>query len=122
MSWVNEKVSTSHGTAHYGTRARKVGRYGEPVRKGRRQLVNRGPYVRASAVRELLQPMMDELGLPTLAALAGINARALQRMMRENRVITWIAADVLICDVLDDPSLWHTAEGLELVDQLGRPL
>lgn len=90
--------------------------------RSRRYYGTAGPYVKVGTLRRLLEPLIGEVGLSTVADLAGTTERQLYRVMHENRVVTMGLADALICDALGDPSLWHTEPGLELVDVAGRLL
>jgi hypothetical protein len=115
----------SHYAVDYGAGAAHRGSYGEPKnpRLGDiRRLGNHGPRVSVEPIRGLLGPVIAELGLPTVAALARLQPRSIWRIMHEARLCTAILADRLITDVLDDPSLWYTTPGLELRDQYGRLL
>ena len=107
----------------YGAAAAPRGKLGEPKQpRVRHRCGSAGPFVSTEPLRRLLAPIVEELGPATVSALAGIHPRSLYRVLHQQRTCTVQMADVLICDVLDDPSLWYTTDGLDLRDQLGRPV
>jgi hypothetical protein len=118
MSWAHINAGKSHGAGIPG------GEYfGEPLGPSRNPIRTdepRAPFVPIGEMRALLRRLVEELGGPTVAALAGINTRAVWRIMNESSgVVSFPMADRLITDALDDPSLWRH---LTLCNQLGEPL
>jgi hypothetical protein len=108
--------AVTNGYRRYGESG--GGRTARPARCG-----TGGEFVLTETVARLLGGVVAELGIPTVASLARTNPRVVTRIMRrESRVTRVETADVLITDVLDDPSLWLTEPGLELVDWKGRRL
>jgi hypothetical protein len=70
-------------------------------------------FVLAAPIRELLRPIIDELGGPTVAALAGTNAKRIWEIMSDRTTYVHVGiADDLITIVLDDPSLWYSVPEL----------
>lgn len=104
----------------YGVKpASTLPRIGGPVRASV-QHSQRGPYVRAEAVRALLRPLIAEHGISRVAWWSCLGERALYRVMNEIELVSVAVADILICKALDDPSLW-ASPGLEYVNQKGEP-
>lgn len=82
-----------------------------------------GPFVSTAALAAAIRPALDDLGTSTVAEHSGLNVRTVHRVANaETNVTSLDIADRLIVDGAGDPSLWHVAPGLRLVDQNGKPL
>jgi hypothetical protein len=81
-----------------------------------RQPRHGGPWVPAATVTRLLEPLVIELGVQGVATRLGVDQKRINTYRKGySHWVSFELVDRIVCDLLDDPALWHTVPELAAV-------